>query len=90
MSKLTGGNWCVKNVKRVLISGLLNEQKSVHKIINNFSKNIFCAKKDFIQLVLQTYSKTIYTYIISIFNQLIISFYTISTVPITNTVILNK
>jgi len=45
MSKLTGGNWCVKNVKRVLISGLLNEQKSVHKIINNFPKIFFVQKK---------------------------------------------
>ena len=81
---------CVKNAKIMLINGLLNEQKNVYKIVNNFSKNIFCVKKDIIQLILQTYSQTIYTYIISIFNQLIISFYTVSTIPITNTVILNN
>jgi len=80
---------CVKNAKILLITGLLNEQKNIYRFINNFSKNIFCAKKDFIQLILHSYSKTIYTYIISIFNQLVINFYTVSTIPITNTVILN-
>jgi len=65
MSKLTGGNWCVKNVKRVLISGLLNEQKSVHKIINNFPK-IFLCKKRFYSTSFTNLFQTIY--IIYYFN----------------------
>ena len=80
---------CVKNENILLINGLFGEQNNVDKILNIFKKNNNCVQNIFIQPVLQTYSKTIYTDIISFFNLLINSFYTISTIPIINTINLN-
>lgn len=80
---------CVKNENILLINSLFSEQNNVDKILNIFKKNNNCVQNIFIQPVLQTYSKIIYTDIISFFNLLINSFYTVSTIPIINTINLN-